>query len=472
MLVVGRLKEIEVLKQSLKSSRSELIAVYGRRRIGKTYLIGQVYGKHIYFEITGLHNGTLSDQLQHFSKMLAKQWKAGNKLQKPENWFEAFDQLEAFINASRAKSKKVIFIDEFPWMDTPRSKFLMAFENFWNSFAAKRNDLVVVICGSAAAYMVKNIVKNRGGLHNRITQHLRLAPFSLYETEQFLKYKGIKFTRYDVLQLYMAIGGVPHYLDKIKPGQSVHQAIDNLCFSTDGDLVDEFENIFKSLYVQHQKHMAIVATLAQVKKGLSRNDILQKSKLASGGTFSKTLDELIESGFVSQYLPYKKKAKDALYRLTDEYTLFYAKFMSSKKRLGAGTWLNLFKSQSYASWCGIGFESVCLKHVRQIKQALGIAAIYSEDVSWTNPNAQIDLLLDRDDNVVTICEMKFYNKPFAISKQYGQELRNKLNVFEENMMGRRKNVFLCLITANGLQENEHSNALVHNYLDINALFIP
>ncbi|MGB0431677.1 MAG: AAA family ATPase, partial [Bacteroidia bacterium] len=349
---------MKVLKKVLNTPKSEFVAVYGRRRIGKTFLIDTVYSKDKFFEVTGLHNGSLTDQLEHFHSMVLAQWKAKKKLSKPKSWFEAFQQLETFILSSRSKKKKVIFIDEFPWMDTPRSKFLMAFENFWNSFAAKRKDLVVVICGSAAAYMVKRIVKNKGGLHNRITEHIKLSPFNLHETEIFLQQKGAKLTRYDILQLYMIMGGVPHYLDKINQGESVAQIVDRLCFETDGPLFNEFENVFESLFSQHDKHVALIKALASKKKGLTRKELLSISGLASGGTLTQILDELLESGFIGQFYPYKKKVKDSLYRLTDEFSLFYLKFMQNKKRMGKGTWLSLFKSQSYATWSGLSFESI------------------------------------------------------------------------------------------------------------------
>ena len=333
MEVVGRKRETSLLKKALISPKSELIAVYGRRRVGKTFLIDVVYAKDKYFEITGLHNGDIADQLEHFYNTLKATWSANKKVDKPTSWFEAFDLLEKYVLASRRKSKKVIFIDEFPWMDTPRSKFLMAFENFWNSFAAKRNDLVVVICGSAAAYMVKRVVKNKGGLHNRITEHIKLSPFNLHETEAFLQSKGIKLTKYDILQLYMVMGGVPHYLDKINPGESVAQIIDRLCFSGDGALHNEFENIFESLFNHHEKHVALIKALTSKKKGLTRSELVKISGLSSGGTFTKALDELMESGFIGQFYPYKKKLKDSVYKLTDEFSLFYLKFMQNKKRL-------------------------------------------------------------------------------------------------------------------------------------------
>ncbi|MCB0736472.1 MAG: AAA family ATPase [Bacteroidetes bacterium] len=470
MELVGRKREIELLQNALKSTQSELVAVYGRRRVGKTFLINKVFAKSKYFEITGLHNGNMTDQLQHFSTELLSQWKSKRKLQEPKSWMEAFGQLSDFISASNSTKKKVIFIDEFPWMDTPKSKFMMGFENFWNSYASKRHDLVVVICGSAAAYMVKKVIRNRGGLHNRITQRIRLAPFNLHETEVFLHQKGIKLTRYDILQLYMVMGGVPHYLEKITKGESVAQIVDRLCFEDGGALKNEFQNIFESLFNQHEKHVAVIKALASKKKGLTRSQLLEISGLPSGGTFTKIVEELTESGFIGLNLPYKKKVKDALYRLTDEFSLFYLKFMQGNKQSGSGTWFTLHKSQSFAAWSGLSFESICLKHVSQLKNALGISAIYSQNASWSGNNAQIDLLIDRADNVITVCEMKFYNQEYTMTKKYADELRAKLFEFKQNALPAKKILFLCMVTTYGIKTNKYSLEQVQNQVKADDLF--
>ncbi|NEN25527.1 AAA family ATPase [Cryomorpha ignava] len=423
--LIGRKPEIKILDEALKNDHSELIAVYGRRRIGKTFLIRKHFSKEIVVELTGLYNGDMHDQLGNFHRELVKR---NSKITStvPSNWLDAFLLLEKQLERLKSRKKKVVFIDEFPWFATARSKFLMAFENFWNTYCTKRDDLIVVICGSAASYMVRKIIKNKGGLHNRVTRRIRLMPFSLHETDLFLKNRGIKYSQYDIIQLYMSMGGVPHYLDKVQKGLSVAQNIDALCFDKDGVLNDEFNQLFVSPFEDSQKHLTIIRTLAKCNKGVTRNELIIKSGIPSGGDFSLKLEELIESGFVSEYPYYQNKKQLSLYRLSDEYSKFYLKFIEGNKNSEPGIWQRLHKSKSYNSWSGFTFESICLKHIHQIKKTLRIDAIYSTNSSWFNENAQIDLLINRDDNIINLCEIKFHNARFTIDKSYYLSLKNKL----------------------------------------------
>jgi AAA+ ATPase superfamily predicted ATPase len=467
--IIGRKLERALLKEAIDNDKSELIALYGRRRIGKTYLIREYFKTSIVFEMSGLFGGSLKDQLETFSKELVKRTKR-TELETAKSWFQAFTMLESYLDKFKSESKKVIFIDEFPWIATPKSKFLMAFENFWNTYCTKRNDLIVVICGSAASYMVQKIIKNKGGLHNRITRKIRLLPFNLYETEAFLLKNGIKFTRYDVIQIYMTLGGVPHYLEKLSKGLSASQNIDKLCFSKDGVLNDEFNQLFASLFDDSERHMKLVKTLAKSNKGITRNELINQSKISSSGDFTSKLEELIESGFVTDYPYYQNKKQLTLYRLSDEYSRFYLKFIDNNKNGGAGTWQKLYTTQSYLSWSGFAFETLCLKHIQQIKKALRIDAIYTTSSSWFNENAQVDLLIDRSDNVMQLCEMKFYNAVFTIDKSYYLNLKNKIAALQQHTKT-RKNIFVTLITSYGIKENEYSKELVHSHLEMDVLFI-
>jgi hypothetical protein len=366
-----------------------------------------------------------------------------------------------------------LFIDEFPWLDTRKSNFLAAFDRFWNSYASKRKDMVVVVCGSAASYIIKNIVKNKGGLHNRLTQAIKLEPFNLQETEDFLKHSKVKFTRYDILQLYMAMGGVPHYLEKIVPGESVAQALDRLCFSKNGFLQREFSNVFASLFDQHDNHETIVRSLSKTRKGVTRNQLLAVSKINSGGTLTKTLEELEDSGFIDKSFPYKG-TKDAIYRLTDEYSLFYLKFIEHIKPSKKSVWLKIQGQQSYKIWSGFSFETICIKHIDQIKEGLKISGIHSTHGSWIGKNktggVQIDLLIDRDDHVINLCEMKFYNSKFALDKKYAFEIAEKGNIFRQST-DTKKSIFNTFITTYGLIENPYSRQYIQNELIADNLFI-
>lgn len=475
MEIIGRKKEIETLQDCLSSASSRLIAVYGRRRIGKTYLIRKYFAPHLIFDITGLHHGLLTDQLTHFKNTLQK---AGHKdaIETPQSWLSAFYMLESYIDAQPKKNKKVIFIDEMPWFDTPKSKFLMAFENFWNSYCVNRNDLIVVICGSAASWMIQKILNNKGGLYNRVTEKINLQPFTLNETAAFLANKGIRWGQYDIIQLYMSTGGVPFYLDQVKKSESVTQFIDRVCFVENGFLQNEFQELFASLFDNSNRHYAIVQALSKVKKGIRRDELLEASGLSSGGTFTKTLDELLASGFVKKYMPFQSNINMALYRLSDPFTLFFLQFMEHSRAKGEGTWLKKSATQAWISWSGLAFENICLQHIKQIKEALKITVIYTEETAWkgsaNDQQAQIDMLIERADRIIHVCEIKFAKASFTIDKKYAQELREKLQVFAVQPECKRKNIFLTTITTFGVKDNEYKKELVQNEVTMEDLFLP
>jgi len=471
MSLIGRKKEVEILDNALHSLHSELIVVYGRRRVGKTFLIRETYKKHIQFEFSGMYKASNREQLKIFQHALFDF--SNQKLRAPSNWLEAFQQLKAYCETLKGEKKKVIFIDEFPWLDNNKSSFMKAFDNFWNSYVTKRNDIVVVICGSAAAYMINKIIRNKGGLHNRLTEKIRLEPFTLKETEMLLKKNRVKLTRYDILNLYMAMGGIPHYLEKVKVGESAAQAIDRLCFEKDGFLRNEFKDVFASLFDQVDNHETIIRILANVRKGLSRNMILKKGNFPSGGNLTRTLHELEESGFIEQYAPYKGN-NNALYRLKDEYCNFYIKYIEKNKPSKTGVWNKLQDQASFKAWAGFTFETICLKHIEQIKEGLKITGIYSTSGNWLEKNsengAQIDLLIDRDDNVINLCEIKFHDSLFTLNKKQAFDLMNKMAVFRESTKT-KKSIFLTFISVYGINENEYSRQLIQNSLTLEDLFL-
>ncbi|MBK6628632.1 MAG: AAA family ATPase [Flavobacteriales bacterium] len=468
-MLIGRDEERALLLDALESGHSELIVVHGRRRIGKTFLIRSVYEGQVSFEFSGMHRGAHRQQLKNFH--MAFPAKARPKAP-PADWIDAFDRLGRYLDKLKGKAKKVVFIDEFPWLDGHKSGFLAAFTNFWNGYATKRNDLVVVICGSAASYMIKRVINNKGGLHNRLTRRIRLAPFNLCETEQLLRHNKVLFTRYDILQLYMVLGGVPYYLHMVKRGESVAQAIDRLCFDRQGFLRGEFNNVFASLFDNAGNHEAIVRALSLVRKGLTRNAILKKSKVPSGGTLSNTLMELEESGFIEHYAPYDAK-KDPLYRITDEYTQFYLRYIEPSTPSKRGVWSKLSGTPGFKAWAGFSFETICMKHVEGIKEGLRIGGVRSVEGSWIGKGdesgAQIDLLIDRDDNVINLCEMKFAGGSFTIDRKYANELMTKAGAFR-TATRTRKSIFITFITTHGLAHNAYSRQLVQNELTMDALF--
>jgi uncharacterized protein len=473
--LIGRHDEKKILTDALSSKEPELIAVYGRRRVGKTFLIRSVYEDHLVFEFTGLHEAGLKSQLENFSMTLQKAMGNAIPAATPQGWMQAFHFLEQYLQSKLKGKKVVVFFDEFPWIHTPKSGFLQAFEHFWNTWALRQPHLLIVICGSAASWMIDKIVNNKGGLHNRITKKIRLLPFSVHETATYLKSRDVKLDHYQLLQLYMAMGGIPQYLKGVVPGESAAQNIDRLFFSKDGALKKEFNNLYESLFNNAQHHMVVIKALAKKATGLTRNEIIDACGLSSGGTATRLLEELEESGFIAQYVPFEKDAKDSIYKLFDEYSLFYLKFVAGSKASGKGTWLHLFDGSSFRSWAGFAFESICQKHVTQIKRALGIEGVYVETAAWRyiprkgEEGAQIDLLLDRQDRCINICEMKFSTSEFSIDKRYAAALDNKLRVFADHTKT-KKTLFLTMITTNGLRKNNYYTGLVQHEVTMEALF--
>ncbi|MEM6379512.1 MAG: hypothetical protein AAF705_15000, partial [Bacteroidota bacterium] len=454
-----------------RSKKSEFAIVYGRRRVGKTFLVSRKFEKDLCFRMTALANANTAAQLQNFYNYL-QTFSSSEAGEMPLNWLSAFQLLIAYLEQHPAK-RKVIFLDELPWFNTHGSDFLSGLEHFWNGWAAYRSDILLITCGSAASGMINNLLRDKGGLHNRVTERISVQPFNLKETEQFLQAKGAVYDRYQLLELYMAVGGIPFYLENIRVDKSVAQNIDLLFFSPGGLLQTEYSNLYRSLFTNHERHLSVVEVLAKKTMGLSRKELVKQSGLKEGGNFSTVLKELEESGFISRYYPFGKSNRDARYRLSDPYTLFYLSFVRNTRTRGSGAWLSRMGDAKWRAWSGYAFEQICLYHIPQLKAALGISGVYTEASIWRSKQkkegAQIDLLLDRNDRVINICEIKFSIAPYIITKDYAEKLQRKLYVFREETRT-RKTLFLTMITTYGLKENAYASQRIQNSIDMNALF--
>lgn len=476
--ITGRIQEIRLLKDCLASSEAELVAIYGRRRVGKTYLIRQVYEREMVFAVTGIKNASLGAQLENFTLTLAAAFQIPLTLEVPRTWLHAFRILIQLLETRKTSTPQVVFIDEFPWFDTPRSGFLAAFDHFWNSWASQQPLIKVVICGSAASWMIRNVVRNKGGLHNRITRRIRLMPFDLYETEQYLHSRGIRFDRFQLLQLFMVTGGIPHYLKEVQRGESVTQAIGRTCFTKDGLLREEFDHLYASLFDNAEKHIAIVKLLASKPSGLTRNELMAALRLNSGGTLTKTLSELQESGFIDAFPSFGKTTQQSLYKLMDEFSLFYLKYVEGSQPKGESAWLAKANSPSWVAWRGLAFERICLKHIPQIKRALGISSVYSEESTWrispkdeSQEGAQIDLVIDRMDRCINLVEIKFTEDTFLMAPAYAALLNRKRMMFTTHTQT-RKTVFTTLLTTFGAATNDAYLNTVQSQINMDALFVP
>ncbi len=474
--MIGRIKEIDLLKKALTSKRPELIAVIGRRRVGKTYLIRTFFEGQIDFEMVGLRDGNMEQQLRNFAYSLKEANRQKDPIEKvPKDWLEAFhDLMEHLESLEEREKRKVVFIDELPWAATPRSDFLTGFSYFWNSYASKSN-IIVVICGSAAAWMTKRIINDKGGLHNRVTRKIILQAFTLSETESYFQSRNISLDRYQILQLYMTLGGIPHYLDQVESGRTAIQNIDEICFHPQGSLRSEFDNLYSSLFSNPERYEIIVTALASTWKGLSRTEILSTAKLKDGGGITTILRELEQSGFISSYVPFNKRIKDTLYRLTDNYSLFYLKYIRDLPKNEAGNWHSLSQTQSWKSWSGYAYENICFQHIDKIKAALGISGVHTRYLSFIvkatdeHEGAQVDLLIDRMDNAISICEVKFYNDEYALTKEEADNIKRKRRVFRQ-VSRTQKQIFMVLITTFGLVDNKYSLELIDNKINMDKLF--
>jgi AAA+ ATPase superfamily predicted ATPase len=470
----GRTKEIEILLDTMRTPRAEMVAVTGRRRVGKTHLVKQVLGERFSFEITGSKDTPTKQQLIHFSKKLKEYGRKNAKLTAPKNWFEAFDLLKEHLIKKGFKKKQVIFFDELPWLARHRSGFLEALGYFWNDWASMQ-PIVVVLCGSAASWMIRHLLHHKGGLHNRITLQLHLKPFTLGETESFLQSHNIEMTRFDICRLYFVTGGVPYYLEAIKRGKSVAQNINAMCFQPQGVLVQEFDKLYHSLFENANNHIKVVEALASKWKGLTRQELLQLLKWEDGGSMSRILTELEQSDFIVRLPSFGKQRNDGLYRVADHYTLFYLRFMQPSYKSGGGSIESFENTQSWKSWCGYAFENTCLFHINQIKASLEIGGVYTETYGYVERGEgakrgiQIDLVLDRRDNIIELIEIKFHDAPYVISKPYAAQLRERRAIFRDRT-GTRKSVQIMMIAARGVAMNAIALELVAESTDLNALF--
>ena len=473
--MVGRKEEIGILKQLLTSKKAELLSITGRRRIGKTYLVRSVYAEEMVFELEGVQNKSKASQLQNFAFRLQLAKGETNELAIPKDWMTAFHRLIMYLESVLDPAKKsVVFIDELPWLATHKSDFLTGFGYFWNSYASKKN-LVVVICGSATSWIIRRVINDKGGLHNRVTKSITLSPFTLAETEAFIHYNDLNFTRYQIANIYMVMGGVAHYLNQLQAGLSAVQNINEICFAKNGFLRHEFENLFSSLFKSPEDYQEIITTLSQKWLGMTRKELLDKGGFRNGGSITRKLEELELSGFIMPYYPLNNRKRDTVYRLTDNYCLFYLKFIRDTRPVGQDHWLTISQTQSWKSWSGYAFENICLQHTPQIKQALRISGVsvgqYSYLVKGTDSEegVQIDLLLDRADNVISVCEVKFYNDEVELTKEYAAKLRRKLSIFAKRA-NTKKQVQLVLISPYGLHANKRSLGFVDASIDLDDLF--
>ena len=460
MKIIGRKREKDVLSNCLSSGRPEFVVIYGRRRVGKTYLIKEFFKGQFTFYATGLSDEKTAGQLKAFQASLRIYGSTEKTI--PKDWFEAFTRLRELISNDQVyrdptSGRRVIFLDELPWMDTVRSDFRSALEYFWNSWASSQEDLLLIVCGSATSWIIKHMLKDRKGFHNRITRRIRLLPFSLKECGELLENNDVIMPRGQMIECYMVFGGIPYYLNMIDPRFSLAQNIDELMFKAYGELKDEYTELFHSLFKKPEKHMAIIEALAEIKSGKTRKSLSENPKIGGGSMLSKDLEELEQCGFIRRYTDYTLPSNGASYQLIDPFVLFSLRFLNQSRQT---SWMDYVHTQSYVAWRRNAFEICCLNHIPQLKAALGITGVGTMEYAWrsktSDPGAQIDLLIDRKDGVINLCEMKFTDNDFEMDKTEYSKVMNKLTAFQsETSTG--KAIHLTIVTANGFKKGKYSS---------------
>lgn len=470
-IIVGRKKELAQINQYYNSGKAEFIAVYGRRRVGKTYLIRQHFKNQFAFDMTGVMEGSKAEQMAAFHAALKTYGYKGNKNQ---NWIDAFFALRQLLESKIEEGKRcVIFIDELPCLDTPKAGFVNALGHFWNNWANWQPEIMLIVCGSATSWMVRNVIDNHGGLHDRITHEIHLHPFTLGETESFFENNGFVWNRLSIIQAYMAIGGVPYYMSLFDKTDSPATGLDRLFFSDNAELKKEYRRLFSSLFRNPQPYLEIISLLAKHPKGLAREDISRMLSTSNNGKLGDMLTDLVYCDFVRKYNVREKKLKTnaAIYQLVDFYTIFYNTF-ASKNIVEEHFWTRNINTPEITAWYGLAFERVCKAHIPQIKSALGIASVSTEFYTWkTNKvenGAQIDLIIDRADNTINLCEVKYSEELYSLDKEEYLKIQHRIKAFKD-VTATKSSIIPTMITTFGMKEGMYSDQIIAK-IDMEALF--
>jgi AAA+ ATPase superfamily predicted ATPase len=469
--IFGRDRELSLFEQIEENSMSEFVAVYGRRRIGKTYLVHEYFKNHkFFFEFIGTKNSPAKIQIKNFYREIKRKWNS-KVSEEPRDWSEALSLLVDLIEMQSVKKtdeKKIIFFDELPWLASKKSGFIEALEYLWNSFLSKRADVILVVCGSSANWMISQIVNNKGGLHNRLTRPpIAMMPFTLRETQRYLKTKAIDVNPQQIAEFYMVTGGVAYYLNQIQRGETSAQFINRTFFMIAGELRNEFERLFQSLFDHFEIHVKIVKCLAQHPFGLSQKDLIEYLGINSGGTFTKILTELEKSDFIRFTPQLGNKRKEGIYRLIDEYTLFYLTWIQPLARTFQDRiyWQKQVGKPRYNSWLGYAFENLCFKHSEELVSALGISGLTTQIYGYRTPKVQIDLVIERSDKALNLCEMKYTGEPYEMSASEVEKLKTRKTGALANIK-RNVQVFITLVTLFPAKKNKYYLSIIDNEINL------
>ena len=460
MAIIGRREEIRELEKCEKSKKSELVCVYGRRRVGKTYLVEQSFANLFAFRATGVESGNTRTQLKSFYQRLVEAGDTERRV--PQDWFEAFSRLERILAAENIRrsihGKRIVFFDEFPWFATPRSDFLEAFGEFWNRCGTAQGDFLFIICGSATSWIIKNILEDTGSLYNRVTSQIFLRPFSLRETELYMESRVFGWSRRQIVECQMIFGGLPYFFDLLNPDESLTWNINALIFKPHALLRHESKKLLEATLKKSPAYNDILKCLSSHYYGMQKNACFASLDI-SQGTFSRAVEDLIKCGYVHESVDRYSKGHPLRLQLIDPFLLFHYNFL--EKGYSETTRFEDFKSDTgrYNNWRGHAFEILCMYHIDHIKNALGISGVRTNSYAWVSEKneAQIDLVLDRDDGIVNICEEKYTDTAFAVSAEYEERLLKKMDIYRAETKTKKalKIVMICTENLAGTANTEH-----------------
>lgn len=454
MEMVGRVQERRCLDRCDGSDKSELVCVYGRRRVGKTFLVEQTLGPFFAFHVVGSKDAATSSQLREFGLELTD--RGDPNPNPPADWREAFNRLYKVITAPDAPrsphGKAVVFIDEFPWFAKQRSDFLSAFSTFWNRRSTTGQKLLVVICGSATSWVIEHVLESAGDMAARVTESIFLKPFALAETKEYFDSRGFGWDERSLIETQMVFGGLPYFFSLMSPHQSLAQSIDRLCLRPRAQLRDETMILLESTMRRSRLYVELFALLAQHRYGVPKAEAMRLLG-HSTNQFIKATAEAVKCGYVHEYKNLSKPQNPKYLMLVDPFILFHYRLIEPAHGDSPRSWADFVADQErYTAWRGNAFEIVCLQHVRQLKSALGIGGVLTKEYPWASARkaggAQVDLVIERADRIVNLCEMKFTDAPYELTSAVEQELVRKREVFREET-GTRLALKTVLVSAQG-----------------------
>ena len=493
--MIGRKKEIKLLNEICDLEESSLVAIYGRRRIGKTYLVNHMFKKYrqdcLFFEFTGAYDGDKRGQIDNFIDQVYE-WFYVEPSFEIKSWSDAFRFLKRTIDKEIKKrdsnEKVIVFLDEVPWIDrSNKGGFLSALGYFWNTWCEPRENVVLILCGSNSSWIRDKILKNaRGSLYQRVTHQISMYPFDLKETKAYLlEQKGFMIDNKTVTDIYMIFGGVAKYLSFLNPNESSAENIDRVFFSIHGSMYREYDELFSSLFADKSDYYkSVIELLCTRRSGFSLSDISKAFNEKLGGKLRLAIAELEECGFIKGLSKYGNSVRGVNYMIVDPYILFHHKWIKGFSRNDIATlpnnyWLHKSSSQSYAVWSGYAFEIVVMVNIRLYLNAIGRLGFFSGVYHWQHmaksedeQGAQIDMVVNYGNNIFDILECKYYNSEYVISKEYAKNIKNKLSMFKKyGLYSKQKSELrLVFLTSYGVKMNAEAHSLNISRVCLDDLF--